>query len=841
MASRRPTRPWLFVVVAGLALAAVVWMMARRADRPSGQRQDGVSAARAGEAELRSADFAAWARARRWEPRDIVAARLTIGFESGVEPAERRRIAAGLGGTVERDRTRRDGSGVTVVVLRPETSLRETIEACQRQPGVRFAQPLFRARPLTNDPHYPELWSLENTGQEVRGTVGVVDADISAPEAWAVHTPVETVVIAIIDNGVDFNHPDLSPITWQNPAESGANSNDGEDDDGNDYIDDWRGWDFWGNDNDPSYDLTQDKPSHGTDVALVAAGIGGNGKGGVGVARSVEVMHLRAQFDVEIADAVEYATDQGAKVINISLGKNSSSQVELDSIGYARSQGVLVCAAAGNDGLNNDSIPHYPSGYPLDNIIAVMASTQSDSPWASTNYGSTTVDLAAPGHNIRASGLGRTVHFSHDFASTTLFADDFDDNDFGTDWTLDQDPGDDNQWDNSGAIANANVYRPYPAEARTWIESGSFSTSGHAFVGISYVHWVECEANDDYLSVEVFDGTTWQEVRRHTSPSNGANIQGPTAVDITAHAGPDTRIRFIWNTDGDGNDYNGAYIDSVKVLGLNGTVADGGTHEWSPIHVELQGGDELYGVVPSGHGSPPYDPNADTWLASTDAFDASAAEEVTVYYEYSVDSDPGDSLAVEVSDGSQWQQIATHSNEDGWIVPATADATPYANPQMKVRFRWRSDGSGNSKKGAAVYHVEVSSIPGSTVDTALDDIQPAYSEGTSVAAPHVVGAAALIWSQYPNLLYHEVRDAILNSVDNDPIKQEDLIGKCVTDGRLNAYGALTSIPSTAPAAPINLTAEPPTWSSNNSFELTWINPAHPLTIVEARYNIGGVP
>jgi len=277
-------------LIAMLVLAAVLWRRAGTRGRPAGQ---------GGEAELRSAEFATWARARRWLPEEIVPGRMTVSFGRGVPAARRRAVAAGIGGRIMRERAYRDGTASCLIAIPPAASLRSAIEACGRLAGVRVAEPVFRSRLLTDDPHYPDLWNLENTGQEVYYVVGTVDADVDAPEAWAIHSPSQQVVIAIIDNGVDWSHPDLASIVWTNPGETGGGKEtDGTDNDGNGYIDDWRGWDFIEDNNNPAYDPldSENKPAHGTGIAIVAAGIADNQFAGAGLGRSCTVMHLRASY-----------------------------------------------------------------------------------------------------------------------------------------------------------------------------------------------------------------------------------------------------------------------------------------------------------------------------------------------------------------------------------------------------------------------------------------------------------------------------------------------------------------------------------------------------------------
>ncbi len=276
------------------------------------------------------------------------------------------------------------------------------IQGIRKNPNVRYIEPDYEVHILEtpNDPMFNELWGLHNTGQ----TGGTPDADIDAPEAWGIETGNENVVIAVIDTGVDYNHSDLANNMWVNGFEI---SNNGLDDDGNGFVDDVYGWDFCNGDKDP-----MDDHSHGTHCSGTIAAVGNNTKGVVGVNWNASIMALKfldASGYGSTSDAVaaaDYAImmklEHYVPVIALSnsWGGGGYSQAMADVIDAADTAGILFVAAAGNDGANNDSIPHYPSSYELPNVIAVAATDHNDAlAWFSC-YGPESVDLAAPGVSI---------------------------------------------------------------------------------------------------------------------------------------------------------------------------------------------------------------------------------------------------------------------------------------------------------------------------------------------------------------------------------------------------------------------------------------------------------
>jgi hypothetical protein len=282
--------------------------------------------------------------------------------------------------------------------IRPEIlatggSVRSVLTALRRDPSVRVAEPdyIVRACAIPNDPRFPEQWGLHNTGQTVDGIVGVPDADIDAPEAWSVTPGSDAVVVAVLDSGVDYTHPDLKDNILR---------------DGKGKL---VGHDFINNDDDP-----MDDNDHGTHVAGIIGARGNNGVGISGVSQRVKIMPLKVLAqdntgdDAAVIQAIDYARTHGAHVINASFDKLSFTQLELEAVQRARDAGILVCAAAGQNIADNDQQPHYPAGYNrvTDNVLSVAATNNRDRLAGFSNSGATTVDLGAPGVDILSAKRG---------------------------------------------------------------------------------------------------------------------------------------------------------------------------------------------------------------------------------------------------------------------------------------------------------------------------------------------------------------------------------------------------------------------------------------------------
>lgn len=318
---------------------------------------------------------------------------ILVGFDQQVVSAGTPLTA--LAGTKIGDAVSTD-LGLYVVELDAGMSVEDAVVEYAADPSVTYAQPDYEVRLNLdpNDPYYGSLWGMQA---------------IDAPQAWDVTTGDSNIVVAVVDTGIDYTHPDLAANIWTNSAE--ANGTPGVDDDGDGYIDDVHGWDFYNNDSDP-----MDDNSHGTHVAGTIGGIGNNATGVVGVNWNVTLMPLKFLssggygYTSDAVAAINYARRNGADIINASWGGGGYSTALNNAIQAFDNNGGIFVASAGNSARSNDSTASYPANYP--NVVSVAATTQSDALAYFSNYGVNTVDIAAPGYGILSTVPGGYASYS---------------------------------------------------------------------------------------------------------------------------------------------------------------------------------------------------------------------------------------------------------------------------------------------------------------------------------------------------------------------------------------------------------------------------------------------
>lgn len=281
------------------------------------------------------------------------------------------------------------------------------ISALGNNPSVAYATKDQVVHKLTspNDTHYPATDSTNPNGQW--NLNGLNTRGINAEPGWSLTTGDPSVVIADIDSGMQLDHGDLAGNLWTNPGEIAGN---GVDDDNNGYVDDVHSWNFGDNNNNPT-----DLNGHGTHTAGIMAAVTNNSLGIAGVCWQCKIMPLRFLdasgngYVSAAIQAIEYSVTMHVKVSNNSWGFSGFDQSLEDAITAAGNAGQLFVAAAGNNSQNSDSSPLYPAAYPNSNIISVAATDENDQLASFSNYGPTSVDLAAPGNNIYSTYINSTL------------------------------------------------------------------------------------------------------------------------------------------------------------------------------------------------------------------------------------------------------------------------------------------------------------------------------------------------------------------------------------------------------------------------------------------------
>lgn len=251
----------------------------------------------------------------------------------------------------------------------------------------------------TNDPFFKRQWALFNRSH----------TDINILPAWELSKGKRDIIVAVVDTGVDFLHPDLIDNIWINGGEVPG---DGLDNDQNGYVDDIHGYNLLSRSSD-----VMDVDGHGTHVSGTIGALTNNNTGVAGINWNVQIMALRAvpgegdETDTDVIESFLYAARNGARVINCSFGKYESGIAVQDAIDEIGTLGVLVVAAAGNSAENVDEIPSYPAAFTSQNLITVAATTRDDQLVWWSNYGAESIDIAAPGTSIVSTTNNNTYSF----------------------------------------------------------------------------------------------------------------------------------------------------------------------------------------------------------------------------------------------------------------------------------------------------------------------------------------------------------------------------------------------------------------------------------------------
>lgn len=343
------------------------------------------------------------------EAKDSLRVRIQAQFEEVVVSQDRRPDVKG---------------DIELWTLPPGLGVAQAVRELEKDPTIDFAEAnwIYQHDAASDDPYFTNgsLWGMYGDGTSPSNPFGS-----QAGEAWVNMTNCSSLYVGIIDEGLMFAHDDLTGNVWTNPHDP----LDGVDNDGNGYVDDIHGWDFVGNDN----SVFDGKDAHGTHVSGTVAARGGNGKGVAGVCWQLNLISLKflssgGGTTANAVKAVNYLTDlknrHGLKIVasNNSWGGGGYSRALYDAIANAGQADILFIAAAGNSGVNTDSSPHYPSSYDNANIISVAAIDKSGNLATWSNYGSTSVDLGAPGVSIWSTVPGKRGASSYSSYSGTSMA-----------------------------------------------------------------------------------------------------------------------------------------------------------------------------------------------------------------------------------------------------------------------------------------------------------------------------------------------------------------------------------------------------------------------------------
>jgi subtilisin family serine protease len=472
-------------------------------------------------------------------------------------------------------------TNISILEISDTETVEEKIDELENNPNVEYAQPNFVYTPSSitppNDPSWMELWGLDNQGQGVNESLGTPNADINVPEAWAINEGTNaSVIVAIIDTGVAYNHPDLHANMWDGtncknesgqPIPGGCN----------------HGYDYEENDVTP----LPSHSSHGTHIAGTIAAVKNNTVGISGVAPSAKIMALKTSLTTdEIVKSIQFATQNGAQIINASWVGPFEDPLLKSAI--AAFPGLLI-AAAGNTASNNETSHIYPSDFDLPNILSVAATDQNDNLAYFSNFGAISVDVGAPGVNIYST-VANAVTYSETFEDAVPST-------IPDGWTI---GGDQNSWGTYdtgmpewGTILFSDNGLPYSDNVDTTITSPTLDMRA---TSATMNFWTGCDTEydfsdwTDYLSLEYSaDGVNFNEIFRWDElmldflngeftfdETSGALFYFEDLSIPTQYLTNNFKFQFRWHTDESVHSELGCAVDDIQIV----TFSDGTNEQY---------------------------------------------------------------------------------------------------------------------------------------------------------------------------------------------------------------------------------------------------------------------
>ena len=478
---------------------------------------------------------------------------------------------------LEKDNVIESGN-IIVYKINDDRSVEEVINEIKTDPNIETVEPNYYSYPSdlgTDDVDKNNLWGLDNFGQTITfdngtTTVGTSGVDIDLVRAWNVSVGTSEIIVAVIDTGVAWNHTDLIDNMWD-----GTNCLDqnGESIVGGCF----HGYNFVIGSTNPTPTTTGSESSHGTHVAGTIAGVVNNSLGIAGVGQKTKIMALNCATEGGslsgscIINSIDFAIKNGAKIINASYAGPSYSSLEYDAINRFKTAGGVFVAAAGNDAVSNETAHSYPSDYDLDNIISVAATDNNDQLASFSNYGSSSVDVGAPGVDIYSTVNYRKDYFEN-FLNLTA--------DVGSSWLIANSS-------TKGKIMWGSGNTPYLHNSNYTITSNTIDLSNVINNPTEFNFKAACDdagttnpdnsAASDYMSLEISsDGTNFVEVSKWNELSIsqmsddacGSTFCGNSFnIDIgSSYLTSNFKYRFRWVTDDSLNTNNGCYVYEIKII-----------------------------------------------------------------------------------------------------------------------------------------------------------------------------------------------------------------------------------------------------------------------------------